>query len=89
MPAMATPFLTGPKRMWLLAQGFLGTRLGLAALGIIAGLGWMHVHDMKIKSRVVAQITERNAANVKKADTARRSIEQLPVDRLFDAYRRD
>lgn len=72
-------WLTSPLGRW-------GVLL-LAA--IISWFGFIHQHDKKIMSRVVSKIEEKNNANVKKANAARRSVADIPVSRLRDAYARD
>lgn len=73
------PFLLSP----------LGRYAAIFAVGLAAWFGWIHNHDKKVSSRVVAKIEERNNANVQKAEAARRAVDSVPAGSLRDAYRRD
>jgi hypothetical protein len=73
-----------------------GTLWGRVAVGagIIATLaamwfGWLWHHDNKVESRVISKIERRNSQNVEKAQAARRSVQNIPADKLDDRYRRD
>jgi hypothetical protein len=75
---------------------FFGTLWGRVAVagGIFAALvtAWLAfaAHYKAIgESRVLAQIEKGTAINVKKADRARASVANTPIDKLDDAYRRD
>jgi hypothetical protein len=67
----------------------LGRIAGTFLIAAIAWFGWLSNHDKKVLSRVVSKIEEKNNANAQKAETARRSVADIPVERLFDSYRRD
>jgi hypothetical protein len=67
----------------------LGRLIAGTFLIAAAWFGWLSNHDKKVSSRVVSKIEEKNNANSQKADAARRSVADVPVDRLFDHYRRD
>ena len=73
--------------MFLLSP--LGRIAGTFLIAGIAWFGWLHSHDKKVLSRVVAQIEKGNTANVQKAETARRAVDDVPDGRLSDKYRRD
>ena len=72
---------------------WLTTPLGRwAAIAAMAVLAWASaaVHfENKGARRVMAKIETRNEANVHKANSARKSADTLPVDRLRDGYFRD
>lgn len=58
---------------------------------VVAGawFGWIHNHDKKVVSRVVAKIEQKANANAEKANAARQSADSIPADRLRDKYFRD
>lgn len=75
---------------------FFGTLGGRFAVGasiiaaIVAGwFTWLWQHDNKVESRVLAKIEQRTNENVDKAQRARASVQNVPIDQLDDRYRRD
>ena len=63
-----------------------------AAIAAMAALAWASAavhYETKGANRAVAKIETRNNANVKKAESARRSADTLPAERLRDGYFRD
>ena len=63
-----------------------------AAIAAMAALAWASAavhYETKGANRAVAKIETRNEANVHKANSARKSADTLPVDRLRDGYFRD
>ena len=72
---------------------WLTTPLGRwAAIAAMAALAWASAavhYETKGASRAVAKIETRNEANVHKANSARRSADTLPAERLRDGYFRD
>ena len=72
---------------------WLTTPLGRwAAIAAMAGLAWASAavhYETKGANRAVAKIETRNNVNVKKAESARRSADTLPAERLRDGYFRD
>jgi hypothetical protein len=73
---------------WLLYT-VAGRSVLTGAVILAAFFGWLHNHDKKVVSRVVAKIEEKANANAEKADAARKSVDDLPADRLRDKYFRD
>lgn len=67
----------------------IGRAAGTLAILAMAWFGFARHYENKGASRVVAKIEKGNNANVQKADAARRSVDGLPADSLFDHYRRD
>ena len=67
----------------------LGRVLATLAIAAIAWFGWLHNHDKKVMSRVVAKIEQKATDNADKANAARRTADDLPVDRLRDKFFRD
>lgn len=51
--------------------------------------GWLKVHDHKVVTEERARVILKGAENAAKADAARRSADDIPVDRLRDKYCRD
>jgi hypothetical protein len=66
---------------WLLYT-VAGRSVLTGAVILAAFFGWLHNHDKKVVSRVVAKIEEKANANAEKADAARKSVDDLPADRL-------
>ena len=63
-----------------------------AAIAAMAALAWASAavhYETKGANRAVAKIETRNEANVHKANSARRSADTLPAERLRDGYFRD
>lgn len=64
-------------------------------LALLAAWGWLYAHDTSIKSTALeterARVEMKADENVQKADAARRTVDDLPPDRLrkFDKYCRD
>lgn len=73
------PFLLSP----------LGRYAAIFSVAALAWFGWIHNHDKKVVSRVVAKIEQKANANAEKANAARKSVDALPADRLRDKYFRD
>ena len=76
--------------MWL---GIILSRGGLIAMAILAALAWIRVHDYTVRkdeqSRVVAKMEKAADAKTSKAETARRSVDRIPDERLRDKFFRD
>lgn len=72
---------------------FLATRLGrglTVAVALVIALLVNNMHQRTIGAqKVVAKIEKATNENVKKADAARRSVDGIPDNGLFDNYRRD
>ena len=72
---------------------FLATRLGrglTVAVALVIALLVNNMHQRTIGAqKVVAKIEKATNENVKKADAARRSVDGIPDNGLFDSYRRD
>ena len=77
--------MTGLSTLWtrVAATG------GLVALVLSAWLAFALHYENKGAAKAVAKIEQRSAANVEKAQAARRSVESIPADKLNDRYRRD
>lgn len=73
--------------------GFLATTAGrwsaIALMLVAAWFGFARHYEKKGMSRVTAQIEKKVTENVEKADAARKSVDDLPADRLRDKYFRD
>lgn len=71
----------------------IGTWLGNIVLGGVTFLGLFGMFALHFEhkgaAKAVAKIEQRNAANVEKANKARRSVANLPPGLLSDRYRRD
>lgn len=70
-----------------------GLKIGLA-VGLVAMVAtWDRGRIKQAEQRGVqterASVIQRGETNARKADTARRSVEQLPPDRLRDKFFRD
>ena len=72
---------------------FLATRLGrglTVAVALVIALLVNNMHQRTIGAqKVVAKIEKATNENVKKADAARRSVDGISDNGLFDNYRRD
>ena len=77
--------LTGLSTLWarVAATG------GLVALVLSAWLGFALRYEHKGAAKAVAKIEQRSAANVEKAQAARKSVQSIPDDQLDDQFRRD
>ena len=65
-------------------------RMGLLAVGALTAWGvvvWRH--DSRVVETERARVEKKSNANAQKAETARRSADKLPPDRLRDKYFRD
>ena len=78
--------------MWLILRSFLTAPLGLAGTVGILAIAWFAFakhYENKGASSVVAQLEKKAETNAKKAETARRSVDRIPDERLRDKYFRD
>lgn len=76
---MIFPFLLTP----------IGRIGGIITILLVAWFGFAKHYENKGASRVVAQMEKRAESNAKKAESVRRSVERVPVERLRDAWTRD
>ena len=67
----------------------LGRIAGTFAIVAVAWFGFAKHYEKKGASRVVEKIERSNNANVQKAETARRAVDDIPDGGLRDQYRRD
>ena len=67
----------------------LGRIAGTLAIIAVAWFGFAKHYEKKGASRVVEKIERSNNANVQKAETARRAVDDIPDGGLRDKYRRD
>lgn len=62
---------------------------GIFAALITAWAAFAWHYEKKGEAKVLAKIEKSTAANVEKAASARRSIDNIPTSQLSDKYRRD
>ena len=62
---------------------------GLVALVLSAWLAFALHYESKGAAKAVAKIEQRSAANVEKAQAARKSVQSIPDSQLDDQFRRD
>lgn len=81
---------------WIAIRQLLGAHwliVGLASAAVVAVVSWDSSRKASWVERGVqterASVIQRGETNARKADTARRSVEQLPPDRLRDKFFRD
>ena len=67
----------------------LGRIGGTLAIIAVAWFGFAKHYEKKGASRVAEKIERSNNANVQKAETARRAVDDIPDGGLRDRYRRD
>ena len=67
----------------------IGRTLGTFGILFIAWFAFAKHYENKGASRVVAQLEKKAETNAKKAETARRSVDRIPDERLRDRYFRD
>ncbi len=67
----------------------LGRLLGTLAIIAIAWFGFARHYENKGEQKLAAQIEKAQNAKVKKATSARRSVDGIPDQRLRDPYFRD
>jgi hypothetical protein len=76
---MLLPFLLTP----------LGRLLGTLAIIAIAWFGFARHYETKGEQKLAAKIEKAQDAKVKKASTARRSVDRIPDERLRDEFFRN
>lgn len=76
---MIIPFLLTP----------IGRTLGTIGILAIAWFAFAKHYETKGASRVVAQIEEKVQRNAKTAESVRRSVDNVPADRLRDPWTRN
>jgi hypothetical protein len=69
--------------------GRLAVAGGIFAALVGAWLGFAHHYRQQGESRVLQKIEKRTNENVAKAQAARRSVQDIPADKLDDQFRRD
>ena len=79
--------MIGPLLAWLVTP--LGRWAAIAAMALATWASVAVHYEHKGATRVIAKIENRNEANVHKANSARRTADTLPVERLRDEYFRD
>lgn len=67
----------------------LGVQIGVVVIVAGAAAGWIKSREVKAVSTERARVEAKSNANAQKAETARRSVDRIPSERLLDKWCRD